>query len=161
MEVTGTNFAKYIESFWPFLIASLQNHAEYQVCAAAVGLVGDLCRTFNQVPLTHPYLPSLSTSPYNPSLSTRPYHPPLTPIDLPYHPSYHHPLSPFVSPSLFTLRITIPYHPLSPYHPIISPYYIFLSPSVVTTPLLSHYPTTTSIKTCRLRRLTHTIHQII
>jgi len=48
VEVTGTNFAKYIESFWPYLLASLSNHAEYQVCAAAVGLVGDLCRTFNQ-----------------------------------------------------------------------------------------------------------------
>lgn len=46
MEVTGKYFAKYMDSFWPYLVASLQNHMEYSVCAAAVGIVGDMCRTF-------------------------------------------------------------------------------------------------------------------
>ena len=46
MEVTDKHFAKYMDSFWPYLVASLQNHAEYSVCAAAVGIVGDMCRTF-------------------------------------------------------------------------------------------------------------------
>lgn len=46
MEVTDKHFAKYMDSFWPYLMASLQNHAEYSVCAAAVGIVGDMCRTF-------------------------------------------------------------------------------------------------------------------
>ena len=46
MEVTDKHFAKYMDSFWPYLVASLQNHAEYSVCAASVGIVGDMCRTF-------------------------------------------------------------------------------------------------------------------
>jgi len=46
VEVTGKHFAKHMENFWPYLLASLQNHAEYSVCGAAVGLVGDMCRTF-------------------------------------------------------------------------------------------------------------------
>ena len=35
-----------MDSFWPYLLASLQNHAEYAVCGAAVGVVGDMCRAF-------------------------------------------------------------------------------------------------------------------
>ena len=27
-------------------MSTLQNHVEYSVCGAAVGLVGDMCRTF-------------------------------------------------------------------------------------------------------------------
>ena len=46
MEVTDKHFAKYMDSFWHYLMASLQNHDEYSVCAAAVGIVGDMCRTF-------------------------------------------------------------------------------------------------------------------
>lgn len=46
LEITGSNFAKYMDSFWPYLLASLQNHAEYAVCGAAVGVVGDMCRAF-------------------------------------------------------------------------------------------------------------------
>lgn len=46
MEVTEKHFAKYMDSFWPYLMASLQNHAEYSVCASAVGIVGDMCRVF-------------------------------------------------------------------------------------------------------------------
>lgn len=49
VEVLGDNFAKYMEAFKPFLIVGLRNVAEYQVCHAAVGLVGDICRALGQV----------------------------------------------------------------------------------------------------------------
>ena len=39
------DFLKYMNDFKPFLLASLKNTAEYQVCHAAVGLVGDLARS--------------------------------------------------------------------------------------------------------------------
>jgi importin subunit beta-1 len=45
VEVLGENFQHYMEVFFPFLKLALQNYAAYQVCQAAVGLVGDLCRT--------------------------------------------------------------------------------------------------------------------
>ncbi|KAE8574985.1 hypothetical protein XENTR_v10003655 [Xenopus tropicalis] len=44
VEVLGAEFLKYMEAFKPFLGIGLKNYAEYQVCLAAVGLVGDLCR---------------------------------------------------------------------------------------------------------------------
>ncbi|XP_071449486.1 importin subunit beta-1 [Hetaerina americana] len=44
VEVLGEGFAKYMDAFKPFLCLGLQNHAEYQVCSAAVGLTGDICR---------------------------------------------------------------------------------------------------------------------
>lgn len=44
VEVLGDGFAKYVEAFKPFLLIGLKNVAEYQVCHAAVGLVGDICR---------------------------------------------------------------------------------------------------------------------
>uniref|UniRef100_A0A9L0R800 Importin subunit beta-1 n=1 Tax=Equus caballus TaxID=9796 RepID=A0A9L0R800_HORSE len=44
VEVLGGEFLKYMEAFKPFLGIGLKNYAEYQVCLAAVGLVGDLCR---------------------------------------------------------------------------------------------------------------------
>ncbi|CAL9693895.1 unnamed protein product [Knipowitschia caucasica] len=44
VEVLGADFQKYMEAFEPFLVIGLKNHAEYQVCLAAVGLVCDLCR---------------------------------------------------------------------------------------------------------------------
>ncbi|KAL7977189.1 hypothetical protein Chor_009138 [Crotalus horridus] len=44
VEVLGGEFLKYMEAFKPFLNIGLKNYAEYQVCLAAVGLVGDLCR---------------------------------------------------------------------------------------------------------------------
>ena len=34
-----------MDGFKPFLLAGLRNRAEYQVCHAAVGLVGDLARS--------------------------------------------------------------------------------------------------------------------
>jgi len=44
VEVLGDGFLKYMEAFKPFLLVGLKNVAEYQVCHAAVGLVGDICR---------------------------------------------------------------------------------------------------------------------
>lgn len=44
IEVLGEGFMKYMPSFSPYLAAGLQNHAEYQVCSAAVGLVADISR---------------------------------------------------------------------------------------------------------------------
>uniref|UniRef100_A0A8C4QZJ4 Karyopherin (importin) beta 1 n=1 Tax=Eptatretus burgeri TaxID=7764 RepID=A0A8C4QZJ4_EPTBU len=44
VEVLGVEFLKYMEAFKQYLTIGLQNHAEYQVCVATVGLVGDLCR---------------------------------------------------------------------------------------------------------------------
>ncbi|KAK7111932.1 hypothetical protein V1264_011476 [Littorina saxatilis] len=43
-EVLGENFEKYLEAFKPYLLLGLKNYAEYQVCLAAVGLIGDMCR---------------------------------------------------------------------------------------------------------------------
>ncbi|XP_019637100.1 PREDICTED: importin subunit beta-1-like isoform X3 [Branchiostoma belcheri] len=47
VEVLGTDFMKYMEAFKPYLALGLGNHAEYQVCLAAVGLVGDICRALS------------------------------------------------------------------------------------------------------------------
>lgn len=44
VEVLGEDFLKYMEAFTPYLFNGLKNHAEYQVCGAAVGLTSDLCR---------------------------------------------------------------------------------------------------------------------
>ncbi|KAJ1801465.1 karyopherin Kap95 [Coemansia sp. RSA 2399] len=38
------DFARYLESFSPFLHNALQTHEEYQLCSIAVGLIGDICR---------------------------------------------------------------------------------------------------------------------
>jgi len=48
VEVLGEGFQKYMEAFKPFLLMGLKNTAEYQVCHAAVGLVGDICRALGQ-----------------------------------------------------------------------------------------------------------------
>jgi importin subunit beta-1 len=44
VEILGEGFIKYMDAFKPFLLIGLKNVAEYQVCHAAVGLVGDICR---------------------------------------------------------------------------------------------------------------------
>ena len=44
VEVLNDGFIKYMEAFKPYLLLGLKNIAEYQVCHAAVGLVGDICR---------------------------------------------------------------------------------------------------------------------
>ncbi|KAH3770842.1 importin subunit beta-1-like isoform X1 [Dreissena polymorpha] len=47
-EVLGDHFLKYMDAFKPFLFLALKNHGEYQVCIAAVGIVGDLSRALGQ-----------------------------------------------------------------------------------------------------------------
>jgi len=43
--VLGLHFLKYIDHVLPFLYEALNNHSEYQICSAAVGVVGDLSRS--------------------------------------------------------------------------------------------------------------------
>jgi len=47
VEVLGDGFIKYMDAFKPYLLIGLRNTAEYQVCHAAVGLVGDICRAMS------------------------------------------------------------------------------------------------------------------
>ncbi|XP_045131231.1 importin subunit beta-1-like isoform X2 [Portunus trituberculatus] len=44
VEVLGQNFLKYMEAFKPYLCLGLRNVDDYTVCAAAVGVTGDICR---------------------------------------------------------------------------------------------------------------------
>ncbi|XP_013133674.1 PREDICTED: importin subunit beta-1 isoform X2 [Papilio polytes] len=44
VEVLGEGFLKYMDAFKQYLYVGLKNHQEYQVCIAAVGLTGDICR---------------------------------------------------------------------------------------------------------------------
>jgi len=53
------DFARYIDTFLPFLCAGLQNHQEYQVCSISVGLVGDICRALGE--LVQPYCNTFMT----------------------------------------------------------------------------------------------------
>lgn len=55
--VLGEDFLKYMDHFKPFLVAGLRNHAEHQVCQAAVGIVADLCRSLESKIL--PYVDEL------------------------------------------------------------------------------------------------------
>ncbi|XP_076225790.1 importin subunit beta Fs(2)Ket isoform X1 [Nomia melanderi] len=59
VEVLGEGFLKYMESFKPYLILGLKNHAEYQVCCATVGLTGDICRALKNKML--PYCDEIMT----------------------------------------------------------------------------------------------------
>lgn len=54
-------FAKYIDTFVPFLNTALQAHEEYQMCSIAVGLVGDICRALNEnvLPYTDVFMSNL------------------------------------------------------------------------------------------------------
>ena len=52
-EVLGEQFIKYLDAFKPYLLIGLRNHAEYQVCSVAVGLVGDICRAVGGRVLPH------------------------------------------------------------------------------------------------------------
>lgn len=53
VEVLGEGFLKYMDAFKPYLCLGLKNHAEYQVCCAAVGLTGDICRALKNKMLPH------------------------------------------------------------------------------------------------------------
>ena len=41
---TEAAFQKYMGHFGPFLSLGLSNYEEHQVCAVAIGVVGDICR---------------------------------------------------------------------------------------------------------------------
>ncbi|CAF1129422.1 unnamed protein product, partial [Adineta ricciae] len=47
VEVLGLHFLKYMDHVLPVLYEALNNHVEYQICAAAVGVVTELCRSLN------------------------------------------------------------------------------------------------------------------
>jgi len=70
IEVVEMNFAGYLEAFYPILLASLENHREFQVCSAAVGVVGDLSRalTVNITPYCDEIMNRLMTNLADPSL---------------------------------------------------------------------------------------------
>jgi importin subunit beta-1 len=59
IETLGEGFIKYMDVFRPYLIVGLKNYAEYQVCSAAVGLIGDICRAIGIKVL--PYCDELMT----------------------------------------------------------------------------------------------------
>ncbi|GIY88829.1 importin subunit beta-1 [Caerostris extrusa] len=59
VEVLGETFLKYMDAFMPYLAVGLKNHAEYQVCTAAVGLTGDICRSLSMKVL--PYCDEIMT----------------------------------------------------------------------------------------------------
>lgn len=44
VDLLGEKFLKYMDAFKQFLYMGLKNHHEHQVCCAAVGLTGDICR---------------------------------------------------------------------------------------------------------------------
>jgi importin subunit beta-1 len=44
----GRGFGKYLDAFSPPLLQALQQHADYQTCQVAVGLVGDVCRALEE-----------------------------------------------------------------------------------------------------------------
>jgi len=53
LKVLGEKFIKYIDSLKPILFVGLRNFDEYQVCQAAVGVVGDLGRNLGVQLLPH------------------------------------------------------------------------------------------------------------
>ena len=47
------DFLRYMDSFVPFLHAALGNHEEHAMCSIAVGIVGDICRSLNELILPY------------------------------------------------------------------------------------------------------------
>jgi importin subunit beta-1 len=47
VESLGDVFEKYMNALFPFLLLTLKNYQDVQVCLAAIGLVGDLCRSIS------------------------------------------------------------------------------------------------------------------
>ncbi|KAF9904396.1 karyopherin beta [Linnemannia zychae] len=43
-----SEFARYLDSFAPFMFSALSNHEEHQLCSIAVGLIGDVCRSLGR-----------------------------------------------------------------------------------------------------------------
>ncbi|OZJ04304.1 hypothetical protein BZG36_03160 [Bifiguratus adelaidae] len=52
------DFSRYLDAFSTFLYAALQNHEEHQLCAIAVGLIGDICRALGEgsLPYCHTFM---------------------------------------------------------------------------------------------------------
>ena len=46
-DACGADFEKYMPALWPVLELGLRNFAEYEVCAVAVEVVGDVCRALD------------------------------------------------------------------------------------------------------------------
>ncbi|KAJ1446132.1 armadillo-type protein [Pelagophyceae sp. CCMP2097] len=65
------SFEKYMAEFFPHLIQGLQNYNEWQVCAAAVGCVGDVCRALETktLPFCDQVVTCLLQNLQNPDLS--------------------------------------------------------------------------------------------
>ncbi|PAV79237.1 hypothetical protein WR25_02820 [Diploscapter pachys] len=53
VETLGVHFEQYMPLLKPHLMAGLANHEEAQVCAAAVGVVADLCRALEVKMVPH------------------------------------------------------------------------------------------------------------
>ncbi|KAA8493628.1 Importin subunit beta-1 [Porphyridium purpureum] len=49
----GSEFTKYVPHLMPYVLAGLRNWEQYQVCAIAVAVVGDLCRAVDAVLITY------------------------------------------------------------------------------------------------------------
>lgn len=59
VDLLGEQFMKYMDAFTPYLFMGLKNHQEHQVCVAAVGLTGDICRTLRAA--STPYCDEIMT----------------------------------------------------------------------------------------------------
>ncbi|KAI9593453.1 karyopherin Kap95 [Syncephalis fuscata] len=66
------DFARYVESFVPFLCTALQKHDEHQLCLIAIGLVGDLCRALGEqvVPFCNSFMELLGQMLYSSNVNT-------------------------------------------------------------------------------------------
>lgn len=43
-----SDFLPYLQAYLPFMVESLRNHEEYQLCSISVGLIGDVCRALGE-----------------------------------------------------------------------------------------------------------------
>jgi len=70
MDKMEGRFDRYLDAFAPIALAGLKNHAEYQVCSAAVGACGDLCRAVESkiLPYADALVASLLEALENPAL---------------------------------------------------------------------------------------------
>jgi importin subunit beta-1 len=70
MDKIEGRFDRYLEAFMPLLLAALKNAEDYQLCAAAVGACGDLCRAVEAkiMPYCDPVAEALLQALENPAL---------------------------------------------------------------------------------------------
>ena len=55
----GKDFEKYMVAFYPFVKIGLENHEEFSVCQATVGVVGDICRALDERLAEHQWCDNL------------------------------------------------------------------------------------------------------